>query len=110
MSPQSKRSKKEAAAEAKQEEPKQETTEEQPEPDQQPEEGQDSEEPQEPQKDESPSQPQPVETNRPAPEEHIQLRESQVSSHNERTGGGKVREGELQAQLDEHNRRVSSVV
>ena len=121
--PQSKRSKREA--EAKQEEQKDEPqkdespSEEQPDEVQEQGDEQKDESPSEAQpdevqeqgdeqKDESPSEPQEVKP--PDPQEHIRLREGQVQAHNERTGGGKVREGELQKQLDYHNQRVGAAV
>lgn len=51
----------------------------------------------------------------PPSNEELQAQEDQrqaerhaaLVEHNNRTGGGEVREGELQAQRDEHNRRTA---
>jgi hypothetical protein len=57
---------------------------------------------QKPEKDESPSPP--VEQTKPnSPEERLQQENNVHRIHSERTGGGEVREGEIQQQRDEHN-------
>ena len=49
------------------------------------------------------------ETRLPTPEELKRQEHEARVAHNERTGGGPVDEGELQAQREEHNQRTGDV-